>query len=88
MKRTWALFLIMVLLTAVFITGECLAKEYKVVLDDKYVTYFENQESVKEIGAEDWLRRQALNAADEVISNDYDDTRKSSRDDKITEIEK
>jgi len=80
--------ILLAVILSLVIVGQAQAKEYKVTLDDKYVPYFEKQESVAEVGAVEWLRLQAMNAADKVINTDYHKTRKSNRDDKIDEIKK
>ena len=76
------------IILTLLISSVCLAKEYKVELDDKYVVYFEEAFIKEDFTPEEWLSMQALNLADQSINQDYiqKNITGKTRDQKISDI--
>lgn len=83
--------LVLIGLAIVFtLATTCLAKQYVVVVDDKYVEYFEKAFVSEKVTPSEWLGMQALNLADQIINQEYVNKTMTNktRDEKIDAIKK
>ena len=77
-----------VLLTVLLSVNIAFAKEYKVIVDDKYVPYFEGAFVNENVTPEEWIGMQAINLVDQIIDRAYiaKEIQGKTRDEKIAAI--